>query len=328
MSGIASTTYLPNDANISQSDYCAIATKNTTKVSLIRPIVDGQDYEFYNPGARIARFRTDSSYMGIRLNYTELYTRTDTYNATGWILVDGVEFQSFSQVIAPVSGVTTSQLIEVVAGKQWKTIEVIMPHGISVDFVGVDLEAGCSIAPAESRTGLPRYVAIGDSITHGYTASSVIKTWPYLLAKMKNWQLINVGYGGRPLVIADGTVLGNQNPDVASYLIGYNNFVVQTALATFKSNYITFINNFRAVKPLVKLYCITPTWTANTNTLTPEMYRQQIRDALTTLANPLNILVEGLTLATNNVSSFTPDPHPNDVGSLEVATALSALVSL
>lgn len=325
--GASSASYDPNHASISQSDHCTIATSNSTRISLSRPIVDGQDYNYFNPGARIARFKTNSGYVGLKFDCTMLWTRIDTYNSIGWVFVNGVAYQPFNMILG-TSGVTVPLMVELFLDQGIeKTIEVVCPYGTSLDFNGVDLETGASLLSAAPRPST-RYVAAGDSITHGYSATSVITTWPFLLASSKNWQIINLGYGSRTCVPSDGTHLGNLNPDVATYLIGFNDFYAQTALATFKSNYIAYINAFRAICPTKKLYCITPTWSSATNTLTLEMYRQQIRDALTQLNNPLNVLVEGLTLAPNDVTNFSNGPHPGDIGSAAIAASLASLVTL
>lgn len=317
--------YAPNDSPITQSDYCSIATSDSSKVVLSRPIVDGHYNDCYNPAARIARFGTNSRYVGVHLDYTNLYTRTDTYNGIGWILVDSVAVQSFNQIYGAEAKVV-SELMGL--DGNWHDIEVLMPCGASVEFNGIDLEGTAQIRKAAVRPSV-RYVAAGDSITQGYLATNSIRSWPWLLGTAKKWQVLNLGYASRRCVASDGTALGNLHPDIATYMIGYNDFSKQTPLASFKASYIAYLNNFRAICPTKKLYCITPTWSANTcGALTLEMYRQQIRDALTSLGNPLNILVEGPTLAPGDFVNFSSDPHPGDIGSANIANALIPLVNL
>ncbi|CCV14990.1 hypothetical protein [Mesorhizobium sp. STM 4661] len=57
-------------------------------------------------------------------------------------------------------------------------------------------------------------------------------------------------------------------------------------------------------------------------------FRQATADALTELADTNNILVNGLSLATNSTASQTDGVHPNAVGSPEWATAIAPLVSV
>lgn len=322
---VAVQSVAPNSAAISQSDYCSITTKDATKVRLSRPIVDGQGFDTCNPEARIARFVTDSKTVVLRINFTGLVTRADTYNGIGWVLVNGVKTQSFNT--GQAIGSTVSLSVPLSFGSNVnRTFEVLCPYCASIDFIGVTIEATASISPAASRP-TTKLVCAGDSITHGFWATDESVSWPTLLAASKGYSIVNLGYGGRICYPTEGTTLGNLSPSVACYLIGYNDFASQEALATFKANYITYINNFRALCPAVKLYCITPTWTATVLAIPIESYRQQIRDALTTLGNPLNVLVEGTSLTTGGAGSFNADGiHPNDTGSAEIAAALATIV--
>ena len=317
----------PNNASISQSDYCAIATKDATKVRLVRPIVDGQGFETCNPGARIARFVTNSQTLTIKLAYTGLVTRVDTYNGIGWILVNGAKYQSFTYA----KDIGHSNAVNVLVSfpsATYRTIEVLLPYCASVDFTGLEIESTATITPAASRPST-RLLAMGDSITHGFYSTDESTSWPYLLGVDKGWEVVNTGYGSRRCYPSDATNMAGLNPSVASYLIGYNDFGGQVPLASFKSDYIAFVNNFRALYPTVKLYCITPLWTATVLAIPVESYRQQIRDALTTLANPLNVLVEGITLTTGGAGSFNADGiHPNDTGAAEIASALASILSV
>lgn len=324
---VTTVALAPNHASISQSDYCAIATKDATKVRLVRPIVDGQGFETCSPGARIARFVTNSQTLTIHLAYTGLVTRVDTYNAIGWVLVNGAKYQSFTR--AKDIGVSNPVLVGLsFPSAAYRTIEVVLPYCASVDLTGVDIESTATISPAASRPST-RLLLMGDSITHGFTTMDESVSWPYLLGVAKDWEIVNVGYGSRRCYPSDATNMAGINPDVASYLIGYNDFGGQVALATFKSDYISFVNNFRALYPTIKLYCITPLWTATVLAIPIESYRQQIRDALTTLANPLNVLVEGTTLTLGGAGSFNADGiHPNDTGAAEIAAALASVVTV
>lgn len=324
---VLTTAVLPNHAAISQSDYCAIATKDAAKVRFVRPITDGQGFETANPGARIARFITNSQTVTIKLAYTGLVTRVDTYNAAGWVLVNGVKYQSFThaQDIGHSNPIT---VLLSFGSSAYRTIEVVCPYCASVDFTGVDIESTAVITSAAARPST-RLACGGDSITHGFTTTDESVAWHYLLGVSKGWETVNLGYGGRQCTATDGTALANLSPNVATYLMGYNDFNYQNALATFKANYKSFINNFRAVSPSVKLYCITPLWTSTVKAIPIDSYRQQIRDALTELGNPLNVLVEGTTLTVGGAGSFNADGiHPNDTGAAKIASSLSSLITV
>lgn len=318
---VLASSYLPNNATFRVSDYCAMSVA-ADRMRFSRPTIDGQGFETANPGARV-RFNTNSSIVQINLQYTNLVTRMDTYDGQGAILSNGIVVASFNRA----QGVAGPYQVRVDFGTTVdRLIEVVFPYCASVDFIGVDALAGTTLTVPVDRPST-RFVATGDSITHGFAAVGVTASWPYKLGLSKGWQVVNHGYGGRSCIPADGTALASLSPSIATYLIGYNDFYAQLSLATFKANYKSFINNFRTVNTTTKLYCITPLWSSNSyGALTLEMYRTQIRNALTEIANPLNVLVEGAPLATGNVSSFPDAIHPNDFGSSEIATSLAAVM--
>lgn len=321
--GAAMTSYAPNAANVAYSDYSAVAVSGASARFSRYNDPYSQGYETANPGARV-RISTDSSRVDFRLQYTNLVTRMDVYNGVGAVLVNGALFQTFNRAQGAAGPLTVSLDFGSTAVR---LVELLMPYCASVDFLGVDILSTASLSAPAARPAT-RYVAVGDSITHGFFASHGFLSWPQRLAAAKGWQAINMGYGGHqalPLVVQAAAGL---SPSIGTYLIGYNNFGAQTPLATFKANFKSAVQNWRAAAPLAKLYCITPTWSPNTNTLTLEQYRQQIRDGLTELADPLSILVEGLPLAANSTSAFPDSVHPNDAASADIATALASVVNL
>lgn len=311
--------YTPDNASFNFSDYCAVSV-TSARARFTRPIVDGQGLETVNPAAR-ARFVTNAASLVVHLQYTD-ESLIGADNGTGLILANGSVVQSFTRgpgdagplnVLVPLGSVSS------------RTIEVLMPYGASVEFLGVSLPSGSTFSAPSARPAT-RYVAGGDSITQGFFASGIAAQWAHKLAVAKSYQLINAGYGGRVCVASDGTALANLTPTVASYLIGYNDFAAQIPLATFKANFTAFVNAFRAVNATAKLYCITPIYTTTVLPLTIAQYRTQISDALTTLGNALNVLVDGLTLMTNNADRLSDGIHPNDTGAAEIATALTPIL--
>lgn len=318
---VPSAGFAPDDAAISYSDYCAV-TVDSGHARFSRPVADGNGLETTNPAARV-RFVTDAAWLTIRLQYTNLIESWFTpYNGVGLVLANGAAVTRFNRASGSAGPVNVYVSLGSTASR---TIEVLMPHCASVDFLGIDLPAAATLSAAAARPST-RYVAMGDSITQGFYATELAATWAHILAVAKGYQLVNHGYGGRACVPSDGTVLGGLSPTLASYMIGYNDFGAQLALATFKANFTSFVNNFRAINTTAKLYCITPIYSPNTNTLTLAQYRTQIVDALTALDNPLNVLVDGLSIMTNSVAYLQDGVHPNDAGEALIAAALNSIV--
>jgi lysophospholipase L1-like esterase len=315
----AAAQYTPNNAVFNYSDYCSVSV-TSARARFSRPTADGQGLENTNPGARV-RFVTNADSLTILLQYTNLLN-FGNYNGFGVVLANGAVVATFGRDKGSAGPLNVYVNLGSVSSR---TIEVVMPYCASVDFLGVNLPAGATLSAPAARPAT-KLAAGGDSITQGFFATQINTTWGEVLANAKGYQYVNHGYGGRQCQPADGTAIANLGGTMFSYLIGYNDFAAQLALATFKANYLSFLANFRAVSVGAKLYCITPIFSTNTNTLTLEMYRQQIRDALTSLGNPLNVLVEGLTLMTNNANRLFDGIHPNDTGAAEIAANLNSIV--
>lgn len=312
--------FTPDNAAFNYSDGCAVSI-TPSRARFTRPLIDGQGYENANPGARV-RFVTNAATLTFRVQYTNLILRTDTYNGTIVTLANG---SVVNTVTRAAGGAGPLDRIVNFGSSTSRTIEIVMPYCASVDFVGIFLPGGSSLSAPAARPAT-RLVCVGDSITHGFAASDVAHSWPWLLAVADTYELVNHGYGGRQVAPADGTTAASLSPGVATYLIGYNNFTAQTPLSAFLTSYTGFISAFRAVAPTTKLYCITPIWSPNTNALTLENYREQIRGALGAIGDSNNVLVEGLTLMTNDSSRLVDGVHPNDTGAAEIAAALASIV--
>jgi hypothetical protein len=297
-------------------------------ISFLRPTSDGQGFEFATPGARV-RFSTVSRRIDILLEYTNLVTREDTYNGVGAVYADGVLIGTFNRGQGPASEILFSKIFD---NDNDRLIEVVMPYCASVAFKGAYVRSGAAFT-APSARNLPKYLALGDSITQGFNATAHHLHWPSRLAEAKGWRLFNHGYGGRGCVATDGNIAASVLPDVATYLIGFNDYYPDVGLGPFRTAYDGFLANFRS-STSCPLFCITPTWTEYAPGEGPvdpdsdpiEDYRQVIRDAVADFADPDITVIEGEALATNNVTHFPDGIHPNDAASEQIAAALNSVV--
>ena len=316
--GGSSTHFQPNNPAFNYSDCVSVAV-SSSEAQFTRSIVDGQGLENVNPGARV-RFQTTATAVTVNLNYTSAMTFAN-YNGIGAVFVNGSLWQTFTAAEAAGAVAVTVTL----GATASRLVEILMPYSSSVEFSSLDIADGTISAPAARTTNT--FGFCGDSITQGFFGYSLANSWPHLVAMNKGYQLINLGYGNRKCTAADGTALGNLNATISTYLIGYNDFVAQTSIVSFKAAYAGFIANFRAIQPTSKLYCITPTYSPNSNTLTLDDYRQAIRDTLTTIGDSNNVLIEGLSLFTNDTTRLQDTIHPNNMGIQEMALSLEAILA-
>lgn len=312
--------YDPTHPAFSYTDHSGVAV-TSVRARFLRPLVFNNAYEHCAPGSRI-RFRSNAPSLQINLFFNNLQD-TAAYSDAFCVIVDGI-----SQAVDPVNNRTAYAYgIPLSFGSvRLRTIEVILPYGAGVDFTNVTQDPIYLLVPCLNRPST-KLLAIGDSITHGFDATFVQNSWPFLLASNKNYELVNMGYGSsRTENHMAGDDSGNIDPDIITILLGHNDFGAQIAINTFKTQYTTLLNNLLS-DTTAKIYAITLLWTSLSNTITPAQYRTAIGEAVATIGNPRIVVLDGLPLATNSTAHFPDGIHPNDAGSAAIASSLTPLVA-
>ena len=145
------------------------------------------------------------------------------------------------------------------------TYEITMPNWGTITLRGIMINDSSDISPIEKRN-LPRFLAFGNSITHGTKQKGTHQTYPYILAKAMGWKLNSVAVGGARTSKTIGDMI-RDNIDTIDYmtiLIGYNDYNgegVDTATYSERLHYV--VNAIRATHPNTKIFCISQTTTTN-----------------------------------------------------------------
>ena len=318
-------TILPADPRLLVSDYRTIVERSPQKLSFIRSITEAYNFKYCSPGTRVG-FNTNSLSVKINVFYNFLVTRLDARNYVGVVLADGVEVATFTNPSTHTASATVETLVTF-GSVATRKIEVIWPYGDGMELVNVKVVSGSTVTIASARP-TNKLLLLGDSITHGFYASKVTASWAYLLCGLKSVQMISEGYGSLTTVGSYGTSAATGSGAYAvTVALGYNDFGAQTALATFQTAYQLILTNIRAALPSAKIYVITPIYSTSTNTIPLSSYRTYIGNAVTAVGDVNTVLIDGLTLMTNNSNRLADGIHPNDTGSAEIATALAALIT-
>lgn len=329
-----------DDARLTYSDYARmtfVAAPSTPgqKMARFDRLADmpAKGYQWDNPGARL-RFRTDAAKMQVSLYYNEKHVSISARNAAGTYFIDGgsVAAGSFSTVQMKTVRAPEALAVQIAApAPGMHDYDVVLPYGDSVDVLGVSAAPGARFDIPSPRTA-KRLAAYGDSITHGFTASDASKTYAFLFAQKKNWQLVNMGLGGRSSAANDGTLIASLGCDVVSVLIGANDWQGGRPIAAFRTNIAGFIKNLRAKQPAVPLIVITPLWVPPTwkppaAKLDLEAYRQALREVVAAAHDPHITLVEGPALIDHELRYLDAVVvHPNNAGFAQMAERLAAAV--
>jgi lysophospholipase L1-like esterase len=292
--------------------------------------IPGKGYRWDNPGARI-RFRTDATRVKALLYFNELHISVSARNSAGIYLIDGATQPAWTfktKTATPKRAPETVEVSMPAVAPGFHDYEIVLPYGDSVDFQGVAVNAGARFEAPPAPPAV-RYVAYGDSVTHGFTASAVDKTYPYLVAKAKGWQLINLGLGGRASNVSDAHILKTLKADVITVLMGVNDWQGGGPVERYRKNMMGFFDALRAVQPTVPIYFISslyvpPSWSPKTQIADLEAYRKVAREIVTTRKDPNLHLIEGLDLIDHDPALFDAVAvHPNDKGFAQMGERLA-----
>ena len=295
------------------------------KLSFIRSITEAYNFKYCSPGTRVG-FNTNSLSVKINVFYNFLVTPSAARNYVGVVLADGVEVATFTNPSTNTASATVETLVTF-GSVATRKIEIIWPYGDGMELVNVKVVSGSTVTIASARP-TNKLLLLGDSITHGFYASKVTASWAYLLCGLKSVQMISEGYGSLRTVGSYGTSSATGSGAYAvTVALGYNDFGAQIALATFQTAYQLILTNIRAALPSAKIYVITPIYSTSTNTIPLSDYRTYIGNAVTAVGDVNTVLIDGLTLMTNNSNRLADGIHPNDTGSAEIATALAAIIT-
>lgn len=316
---------LPNEPKLLLSDYFSISEQSAQRLRFLRPIVDANNYQHCSPGSR-STFYTNSQIVKFRVYWNNLVTRDDVENLVGAVFADDALVTNFTSPFG--SATAGEQTVTVDFGSTaLRKVALVWPYGTGMDLLELQVLVGSAFAVAPARP-TKKLVTAGDSITHGFSVTAVDKSWPFLLANLKSAQLLNLGYGSRLAVATDGNALAGTGADSVVYMIGYNNFVQQTALATFQTAVEGWITNARAALSGARLYLTTPIYSPNTNTLTLQDYRDRVVAAHAAVGDANSYVIDGLAVMTNSSDRLSDGIHPNDLGASEIASNVSALITV
>ncbi len=335
----SANTFIPaDDTRLAFSDFARITFIDSPvsagkKMARFDRIADsgGKGYQWDNPGARF-RFRTDASSLTVHLYYNEKHISTSARNPGGRYFIDGKSDNAwrFTSVQRKTLRTPETLIVPVVPRTPgMHDYDIILPYGDSVDVLGITAGDNARFETPAPRPA-KRLIAYGDSITHGFTASEITGSYAFIFAQKMNWQIVNMGIGGRGSSADDGTLIASQNGDVVSILIGVNDWQGGRPVASFKANMEGFIRNLRKQQPSVPLIVITPlwvpaSWKPKSATIDLEEYRKALREIVAAGSDANIRLVEGPALIDHDEKYFDKVAvHPNDKGFAMMAERLAA----
>ncbi len=224
-------------------------------------------------------------------------------------------------------------------GTKNQPIRLIFPTHAEIELLSVELESEPPVdAPAAPmRAGLPRWLAHGDSITHGANVTSPDFTWVELVARQLLLAPFNLGFGAnaRAQEYIAREIAARDDWDLLSLHLGTNS--MSTPPNRYRQAYDRFLDVIRQAHPAKPIVCVTPIIHSSDNpardaddpderNLKAETIRKVIREAVLARAvrDPHLHLIEGTELLSDLDQLLSDGTHPSDHGAAAIARELAA----
>ncbi|MCX7011718.1 MAG: GDSL-type esterase/lipase family protein [Candidatus Sumerlaeota bacterium] len=272
-------------------------------------------------GGRI-RFSSDTSRLAIRAQAAQEHVNPCMID----LYVDGRFLHSVDLVGAEPRELTLFDKKE----RAPKDITVYLPHTheIRVLAFGVDEDAHLA-APKPFALERP-LVCYGSSVLQGTGANHPSMTYPAILARRLNLDLVNLGFGGSGKAEPEVVALVNQL-DACCYLFDLGKSYGAQSIEV----YGRMLDTIRAGHPDVPIIVITPIY--STKEVTEAGYEEKSENLRTLMRQAAAdrakagdthmFVVEGLELfGAGDVDAFHDSLHPNDQGDDRMAMRLAPIV--
>lgn len=206
---------------------------------------------------------------------------------------------------------------------------VYLPEWMRTELLSVDAEGG-SIEPAPRQ---PRWVAYGDSILEGWTASAPALAWAARVSRERGLDLVNMGYAGcarGELVSAEH--VASREAAVYSLTHGTNCWAaVPHSVAMMRAEVDAFLDVLRQERPDTPVVVASPVLrpdaedTPNRLGASLADLRGVMEEAVAARADANLHLVPGRDMI--DESGLDDGIHPNDAGHAAMAAALGPAIA-
>ena len=316
-----------SDARISYSDY-QNKIQCGQRIGFSRLPADEKKYHLDSPGARM-RFRTDSRHLTVDLLYKERVNPKRMQNGVGVYLVDGRsgEKQTFER--SRRDGCKNEPVtVRLPADGLWHDYEIVLPYGDIVEIHALHADCDASFEEPKARPA-EKMVFFGDSIVHGFCASRIDRTLPYLTGEFLECEVVNLGIAGIGLNPGAAKVLGSMEMNRLLVSIGANDWREGMLPGKFRTNLIKFLHDFRVFQPKTPLVLLTPAWISPKFKAPDARHSlQEFREVMESVAaeskDPFLRVIDGDALVDHDPALYEADHlHPRDAGIEQMAERLA-----
>ena len=263
-------------------------------------------------------FVTDAE--ALKVGYT-IYEATSRRFGCFEVYCDGEALFEKQLLWIDENGIPSSFSTPLPAGEH--TIEIYLPWTFKVEIGVVELTNATFVAPVEYAR---RWLAIGDSITQGYTAMKTAGSYVSRVTRALGFETLNQGIGG---YVFDKNFVSDIGfcPDVITVALGTNDFSRIPEKDKLCRVATEFLEALTALYPDTPIYGILPIWRGDkkvTSTgYTIDAWRKDL--AAIYRAFPNCYVINGDEAVPHRADCFQMDLlHPNDQGFVHYAQYLQS----
>lgn len=277
----------------------------------------------YCPSGICLDFYTDSQY--IKFNY-ELKDR-----ARNWFYFDIFINDIFVKSIGSSSLYSNSGNLDVTIQTESCAINrvtIYLPHVLEITLQDIQLSDGSFIRPTPKHS--KNLLCLGDSITQGMDCKNPSSTYPVLLSRYFDANLLNQGVGGH---VFDKSSLDEKipyEPDLITAAYGTNDWSACDSMTQFSQNASEYLELLTKIFPQSQILVITPIWRKDLHALRSMGSFFALHEELCTICRrfPRVTVVNGIPLVPNDEAYFGDKSlHPNSEGFLHYAFNLAREIS-
>lgn len=315
------------DPRFSYTDYQNLL-QNGQRIGFSRTIPNDKKYNLDSPGARM-RFRCNAETIVIGLLYKERFNPQRSQNSAGTWFIDGKSSDRWNFERSKRDGRKNESVsVRLPADGKMHTYELILPYGDIVEIHSAAVDSSAVFEKPEPRPPV-RCVFYGDSITQGFCASRIDRTFPFLTGELLDYEVINMGIAGIGLNPGTAKVLGGIGMDRLIVEIGANDWKEGMLPEEFRKNVEKFLHDFRSFQPETPVWWITPPWISpkwkvKTMRYELDIYREIIHREIEKRNDPHLHVIDGLGLIDHDIRFYDRVPvHPVDSGYEQMAERLA-----
>ncbi len=195
-----------------------------------------------------------------------------------------------------------------------KTVRIYFPWSVSSVIHSIVLDDGATLIPVEKKYTMVSY---GDSITHGYDASSPELSYASKLADALCANSINKGIGGEVFRPELAALSGENQPDIITVAYGVNDWCKWETKEEFIEHCRGFYENLSKNNPKSRIFALTPVSHMRWNTETKVSPFTEVTSIISGIVEDLEnvTLIDGFSFIPADAANFSADGiHPNDKG--------------